>query len=182
MQDAPTWLAYVTALGAIATPIIVIALGAWGWLIRSRFERRVELENQLREDRIQIYNDILEPFVIAFTADLAWKSDPKRKNKSKEEALTDILLSLDYRRKAFKMVLLGSDGVVRAYDNLMQHFYNQTGPGANPLPMLSLLGDFLLEVRRSMGNEATKLTNVHMLEWFITDLRETGLKPSGSSR
>ena len=36
---------------------------------------------------------------------------------------------------------------------------------------MALLGTFLLEIRRSMGNEATKLTNWQMLEWFLTDAR-----------
>ena len=59
----------------------------------------------------------------------------------------------------------------------MQSFYQQ---GTNPAPqttdqtktMMSLLGDFLLEIRRSMGNESTKLENWDMLEWFMTDARK----------
>lgn len=37
--------------------------------------------------------------------------------------------------------------------------------------MLGLLGQFLLEIRRSMGNEETKFTNWEMLEWFLKDAR-----------
>jgi hypothetical protein len=35
-----------------------------------------------------------------------------------------------------------------------------------------LLGSFLLEIRRSMGNEDTDLDNLEMIEWFITDARK----------
>jgi len=37
---------------------------------------------------------------------------------------------------------------------------------------LGLVGSFLLEIRKSMGNEATELDNWEMLEWFITDARK----------
>jgi hypothetical protein len=43
--------------------------------------------------------------------------------------------------------------------------------------MMSLLGAFLLEIRRGMGNETTKLDNWDMLEWFLTDARKYRHKP-----
>jgi len=59
----------------------------------------------------------------------------------------------------------------------MQYFYNQAdeeeAPSNDKLKeMMSLLGNFLLEIRRSMGNETTKLDNWAMLEWFMTDARK----------
>lgn len=36
---------------------------------------------------------------------------------------------------------------------------------------MNLLGAFLLEIRRSMGNEMTTLSNWQMLEWFMQDAR-----------
>lgn len=64
-----------------------------------------------------------------------------------------------------------------AYNELMQYFYQRSdqSPQATPIEvreMMSLLGRFLLEIRRSMGNEATKLDNWGMLEWFLTDARK----------
>ena len=38
--------------------------------------------------------------------------------------------------------------------------------------MMSLIGLLLLEIRKSMGNEETKLNEWDMLEWFITDARK----------
>ena len=70
---------------------------------------------------------------------------------------------------------MGSDAVVKAYNDLMQFFFahgQATEPSETDIgQMLSLLGTMLLEIRRSMGNEATKLDNWGMLEWFITDAR-----------
>ena len=85
------------------------------------------------------------------------------------------MLSLEYRKTSFKLSLIGSDSVVRSFNDLMQYFYEQ-GADAPASPqnvkeMVSLLGKFLLEIRKSMGNESTKIDNWGMLEWFISDAR-----------
>jgi hypothetical protein len=89
------------------------------------------------------------------------------------------MLSVDYRRDGFALSLVGSDDVVRAYNDLMQYFFQRVDlVGDRPASeheareTMSLLGKFLLQVRRSMGNEATKLDNWEMLEWFLTDARK----------
>jgi hypothetical protein len=173
----PTWLDYVTALGAIATPVLVLALTGIGWRIRSRLERHAALEDKLRDDRIATYNAILEPFIVLLTSDAAWDSDPKKRGKTKQETAQRTLISLDYRKQGFRMSLVGTDAVVRSYNELMQYFYARAdvASGANEVDakeMLELLGQFLLEIRRSMGNEATKLTNWDMIEWWMSDARK----------
>ena len=53
------------------------------------------------------------------------------------------------------------------------------GNNSEPEKVLSLFGDFLLEIRKSTGNEKTALDNFAMVEWFIVDarkLRETNQK------
>lgn len=177
MDSSPTWIELITAIGAIATPILVLVLGGIGWRIRTSLERRFELEDKLREDRIETYNDILEPFVILFMSDAAWKTDPKNKGRDKNLIAQQKLLSLEYRRKAFKMSLVGSEAVVTTYNNLMQYFFQRGDKADQPVTesevkeMMSLVGKFLLEIRKSMGNETTRLDHWQMLEWFITDAR-----------
>lgn len=169
------WLDYVAAIGAIATPILVLVLTAVGWRLRKTVERKVELENQLREDRVAIYNDILEPFIILLMSDVAWEHNKQNRGKDKNEIATGKMLSLEYRKLAFKLSLVGSDQVVLAYNELMQFFYSQGDtPAAEPglKAMMALLGTFLLAIRRSMGNEFTKVTNWQMLEWFMKDVRK----------
>jgi hypothetical protein len=83
-MNEPTWLDYIKAFGSIATPFFVPILTGIGWNIRTRLERRQELEDQLREDRITIYNELLEPFIILFMTDAAWQSDPKNKYTRKD--------------------------------------------------------------------------------------------------
>lgn len=170
------WLEYIAAIGSIATPVIVLALTAIGWRLRRRVDRQLELEDKLREDRINIYNHILEPFIILLMTDAAWQHDKQNKGKDKSDIAVGKMLSLEYRKYAFKLSLVGSDAVVLAYNDLFQHFYAQ---GDNPdtseenlKTMMALLGNFLLQIRRSMGNEATTLNQWQMLEWFMTDARK----------
>jgi hypothetical protein len=82
-MNEPTWLDYVPAIDAVAPPILVLILAAIGWRIRKRLERRLELEDKLRDDRIHAYNQILEPLIILMTTDAAWKTDPKNKGRSR---------------------------------------------------------------------------------------------------
>jgi len=176
-MNEPTWVDYVTAIGAVATPVLVLILTAIGWRIRKRLERRFELEDKLREDRIKAYNEILEPFIILLMSDAAWKADPKNKNTDKNALAQRKLLSLGYREQAFQMSLVGSDAVVRSYNELMQYFFRRGDQGtdanaADVKDMMALLGRFLLEIRKSMGNESTSLDNWEMLEWFLTDARQ----------
>jgi len=87
------------------------------------------------------------------------------------------MLTLDYRKLGFKLSLMGSDSVVKAYNNLMQYFYNMEDNEASQKTtflkeMLELLGTFLLEIRKSMGNETTTLDCWDMCEWWMSDIRK----------
>jgi hypothetical protein len=170
------WLDYLMGIGSIATPLLVLVLTAVGWRLRQTVDRRTELENQLREDRIEIYNQILEPFIIILMSDAAWAHNKQNKGREKNNIAIAKMLSLEYRRLAFKLSLVGSDPVVLAYNELMQFFYTYDDDPASSEERLkttmALLGNFLLAIRRSMGNEFTGLTNWQMLEWFMKDVRK----------
>ena len=173
----PDTINLITAIGAVATPILLAIFSVIGWRLRQKVERRIELDNQLREDRIAIYNDIIEPFVILLMTDAAWTQDRKNKGKDKNQFAMSKMLSLDYRRRGFQLSLMGSDDVVRSYNLLLQLFYDQRTSG-NSVPesylveMLQRLGNFLLNIRRSMGNEATELEAWDMIEWWMADAKK----------
>ncbi|KPD23765.1 hypothetical protein [Idiomarina zobellii] len=176
MEDK-TWIDYLTAIGSVATPLLVILLSAVGWKFKASVERKIDLENRLRDDRIEIYNQILEPFIILLMTDAAWAQDKRNKNKDKNEFAISKMLTLDYRKLGFKLSLMGADPVVKSYNNLMQYFYNMEEKKSAESPnflkeMLILLGTFLLEIRKSMGNEATKLDHWDMCEWWMSDTRK----------
>ena len=73
----------------------------------------------------------------------------------------------------FKLALMGSDGVLKAYNDLMQYFYKVQGNTDTKI-IIPLLGTFLLEIRRGMGNVSTGVNNLEMLEWLIKDINDLG--------
>ncbi len=124
-MDNKTWLDFLTAFGSIATPILVLFLTGAGWKIRQSIEHKTKLEEKLRDDRIEIYHQILEPYIIILMPDAAWNLDPKNKGKDKNNEATAKLLSLEYRKLSFRLSLIGSDNVVKAFNNLYQYFYKK---------------------------------------------------------
>lgn len=166
----------IVAISSIATPIVLLALAAIGWIFRSRVERRFALEDKLRDDRVETYYQILEPYIIMFMADAAWNSDPKNKNKSKFDVGSRKMLSLEYRKQGFRLALFGSDEVMRSYNKLMQYFF--TRDANSPVTKevvrdsISMIGELILEIRRSVGNSETKLDRLEMLEWFLSEMDE----------
>lgn len=180
MPTTPTFLEYLTAVGSIATPILVLILTGIGWTFQHRIERIRKLEELLRADRIGVYNKILEPFIILLTKNEGLANQNKYKGKSKSDIAGEIILSTEYRQAAFQLALMGTDGVVRAYNDLMQFFYKHPATTVSSdkdkvdatREMMGLFGRLLLEIRKSVGNEKTSLKNMEMLEWLITDIKQ----------
>jgi hypothetical protein len=174
----PHWTSIIAAIGALATPLLVLLLTAVGWMYRQSYERKIKLEEKLRDDRIEIYNNILEPFIYLFMSEAAWQKDKKNRGKDKNQIANALLLSHNYKKTSFQLALVGSDSVVMAFNELFQYFYSREEiidtkiTEEDTIIMLKLLGDLLLQIRRSMGNESTEIDNWGMLEWFITDARK----------
>ena len=166
----------ITAIGSVTTPILVLLLSGIGWLAKDELQRQDDLEDMLRADRIETYNQILEPFVILLMTDAAWQSDPLNKGRDREALASQILLSTEYRKQGFKLVLFGSDSVVAAYGDLMQYSFqldaSKKASAKEGRGLVELLGSLLLEIRKDTGNETTQLDRWQMLEWFVTDARQ----------
>ena len=83
--------------------------------------------------------------------------------------------AFSYKKTAFEFNMVGSDAVVRAFNNLMQFFYraDEQGPeNIDPKEMIKHWGQFLIEVRKSLGNPKTKLTAVDMFRSLIKDVEK----------
>lgn len=159
------------------TTIVVLLLTGLGWVIGQQMKKITGLEEQLQDDRIEIYNAILEPFIILLTSEEAFKDKKIYQGRTKLEIFQDRLLSLEYRQTAFKLSLIGSDEVVSAYNDIMQFFYhnqNQIGrkEAEKTQKVMYMLGSLLLAIRRSAGNQRTKLDAYQMLEWLIKDIND----------
>ena len=161
----------ITLIASVAIPIVIFIIG-------NRITNVRQLEEKLRNDRIEIYNEILEPFLLIFSTEAIIQGSLKYKNekaKTGVELATKKLLTLEYQAYAFKLSLIGSDDVVRAYNNLMQAFYHlneNTHESPNSgTHLIMYMAVLLLEVRKSLGNDTTKLHALEMLEWKIKDMR-----------
>jgi hypothetical protein len=183
-------IAFIGAIGSIATPFLLSILAGFGWLIQRRLEksqiiekeikeRQQKREDFLREDRIKLYNEILEPFVIIFTKEEGFLHDKNYRNKTKDQIAQEKIMSLSYKQAAFKFALYADDNVIRAYNEVMQFFYassqnqdNNKSDREKTYKLLNIFSSFLLEIRKSIGNENTKLENLEMIEWFISDIRQ----------
>lgn len=184
-------LEIISAVATLVTPVLLLMFSGLGWWFKQRVEasqarqdsliakqhaqdlRITELEDKLREDRITTYNALLEPFFMLFMSEAAFATDKKFKGQKKDEIAISRMLSVEYRHVAFKLSLVANDEVVRAYNKLMQFFY-KTEPDtalleAKPIQWLALIGDLLLEIRKSMGNSNSKLDRWEMIEWFIKE-------------
>ena len=75
----------------------------------------------------------------------------------------------------FHVNLVGSDDVVRAFNNTMQMFYqrDQETPSDKDavIEVFRQVGDTMLAIRRELGNRRTKLASLEMFESSITDLQ-----------
>ncbi len=184
-MESPTALQWIAAVGAILTPILLAVLSALGWMIKQRvdasrerelqaLERASRLETDLREDRLAVYMEILQPFVLVFTKDQGFAGDKTYRGKSKDQVVLELMLSVPYRQAAFRMSLFASDDVLTAYNRLMQFFYARDEASKSTpeetLEMMHLFGEFLLAIRRSVGNEDTAVDAFGMLEWLIKDI------------
>ena len=166
-------------IGAAAA---VVAAGIAAWIAAAnrralaQLERRANIDAQLGDKRRELYTAVLKPFLIAITPDVVWNTDPKTKGKNKQRVMEQAMLNLSYRETMFQLTFVGSDEVVRALNDLMQHFYkagsNPQDRGEHGPEMARLLATLLLAIRRGAGNDTTKLDKWAMLEPFMNEARE----------
>lgn len=147
---------------ATLVPVLVMGLGgAIGWFVKSHIEELRGIEEQLREQRRKVYSDILNPYILLFS-DLSAQGS--------ERAISTIT-SQEYRKTSFELNLVGSDEVVRAYNDLMQYSFKSEAAGTQDAgTMMRHWGMLLLEIRKSLGNKETNLDEFDMLRGMIKDM------------
>lgn len=154
----------VTILSSVAVPIVLLVIG-------SRYTNTREMEAKLRQDRVEVYNKILEPFLLLYSTEAVIANSFKNKGdqrKSASDLASQRLLTLDYQDFAFKLSLIGSDEVLRAYNDLMQSFYAKESGNK----LIQHIAELLLQIRKSLGNSSTAIQSLEMLEWKINDIRK----------
>ncbi len=144
--------------------IVVAILGSGSIIfiiIQYQLQKLQNLEEKLRSERRKIYLDVLKPLIYLF------------KKQSKDDELFRLIDDVDYRISTVDLALIGSDDVIRAWGDFMQHLY--TGDKKMPeeqakMMNVKLLARLLLTIRKDFGNRKTKLKEYDMLRHMITDL------------
>jgi len=157
MESAMNWIELAIV------PIVGGLLGVLGWYLRSSVETiRIEKE-KLQDERRQIYTQILEPYIRIF----AGAKNPRETKKAISQ-----ITSFEYRKASFELSLMGSDDVVRAVNELIQHTFRLERDGASSRPeeLLIYWGRVLIAIRRDLGGTGTKLTEIDMLKVHIKDI------------
>lgn len=168
-----------TALISAATSILVVVLaGTFNQRLKT-IEQRRKKDEQLHPDRIEVYNEALEPYIVLLMPESEWAtaqdSIPEYAGMSRDEAALARIFSLAHRRNSFKLMLMGTDEVVQAYNDLTL-FHSR--PRSAPMNEeeweagLKLFGQLVLAIRRSVGNEVTKLDAWDMLYWGWSNVEE----------
>lgn len=162
----------ITLLSAVIIPLVI-------WIVGNKISNVRRLEEKLRDDRVEIYNKVLEPFLLIFSTPAVIRGSFKNKQdqqKTGSDLASEKILTLDYQNNSFKLNLLGSDKVVRAYNNLMQAFYNSKQlEGVAGLELIKYTSVLLLEIRKDLGNTTSKLHEFELLEWKLNDIRSNHL-------
>jgi len=149
----------INFLNIIIGPSLMIIGGIVTWIIKSKIEELQAIEKSLLDERRKIYYDLLSPYIEIFAIE-----------GNKEKAMKD-MLSTEYRKTSFNLNLIGSDNVVNAYNEMMQYtFKTEKLENTDPKQLMILLANFLLEIRKSLGNKKTTLNNIDMLKSMIKDI------------
>jgi len=141
---------------------LILFTGVVVWYFQSRAEELREINRKLRDERRNIYRDLLDPFITVLAGET--KAGLKRKATTK-------ITSVEYKKVGFDLNLFGSDEVVSAFNDLMRYSYEIEEKGeADQKKLFSLWGNFLLEIRKDIGDKKTKLKEKDMLSALIKDI------------
>ena len=132
---------HIDWVNVLITPIFGAAVGFGVWYFQSRIDRLHRAQERLQDERRKLYSDVLEPFIRVFAGLRA----PKEMAKALKQ-----LASFEYRKTAFEFSLMGSDDVVRAFNDMMQYIYRfdgEDGPKPDSREMMRLWGALVHKYR-----------------------------------
>lgn len=144
-------------------PVVGAAVGLIVWFVRSWVESIHRARERLHDERRRIYLDLLEPHIRILAS---------RESKKQLAEVTEFVQSYEYKRTAVEFNLVGSDNVVRAFNDMMQFFYHvdASKESTSPKEFIKHWGGLLLEIRKNVGEPGTKLSERDMLRALIKDI------------
>ena len=141
------------------TFVLAVLAGISIWVIISRIEEKRKASEKLREERREIYDHVIDPFVHIAAGDV-----------DKGTYTDNIFQTYEYRKDLFNLFLIGSDGVILAFIDLILHTYHGDKETIDNEKTMRLFGKLQLEIRKSLGFKKTKLKDYDMIKVMIKDL------------
>jgi hypothetical protein len=161
-----------TLLLALLSPVLLTVGGIISWIIKSKKEEIINAEEKSREFKLETYKKLLEPFVATFTNTIDQKIRKKEIDKIK---------TLEYKRAIFDLTTFGSDKAIQIFNKIMQTFYRadeyKDDNGEYSVEygnrLIALISELMLQIRKDLYSKRTKLKRSEMLEFMITDMKNT---------
>ena len=146
--------------GVIIVPIVTALIAAVAtWLVQKNLQEKRDIERRLSEKRHELYMGILDYYIRAITG----TDDAKELRKT--------AFSYEYKKKAFELVLIGEDSVIKAYIKFLDYgrALEKGEKSSDKYAEMRLFARLLVEIRKSLGYKKTELTEVDILRPFIKD-------------
>ena len=148
------WSIINTVVAAVVGGVVVL-------FVQSRIAAIQQERSKLQDARRQVYLKVLEPMALVLNS-ISNPSDG-------EKAVTQIT-SVEHRLTMLELNLMGSDEVIRATNQFMQHIFQAPHAALPPLVMIKDWGNLLLAIRKDLGGRRSRLKDVDMLRSQITDI------------
>ncbi len=142
---------------AATTPFLLAALAGISWLYRAELEKRRSIEERLSVEKFETYLIFINLFFDFFETNI-----PGKKKLDDKHVLGELS---KFRRR---VIVYGSEGVLREFINMMQKVFGgnlPTGEAAD------IYGRLVVEIRKDMGGSSTKMTPLDLLAMVVNDLK-----------
>lgn len=145
---------------ALITGLIAIIATSLTITIPKYLEKRMEIEEHLREKKSQTYKELVE---LLFKILMGSKTN---------ESLTENELIKFMSRFTENLILWGSEEVIQNYKAYRMYFVNRNQGEALTLESINLMENLLLAIRKDMGHKNKGLQQGDILSLFINDIDE----------
>ncbi len=126
-------------------------------IVSKRQESQSLVQQQIREKKIPIYEQLISFLINAILADKIGK-----------EKMSEQEMVKKFAEFVEELIIWGSDGVLLRYEQ----FRNATNRGVSPAELMFIFEALLLEIRKDLGHSNKSLSQGKLLGLFINDVEK----------
>ena len=167
-SDPVSLLAILISIASFAGSVIII-------FYENQIKKTNSVQEKLREDRRKFYFDLLDPYLFLFRSismqnlsnqEIKTPDDQAAKRTAIENEFLQKALSPEYKKTSAELILLGSDKVIKAYNELVHYtaLKETTVDNDTDLTIIVLFASLFLEIRKDLGAHKTKLAEDEILK------------------